>query len=96
MIPYRIIKRRLPYPENHDWYAIHEVYYEDDGVTVKAITENAVAIEGETMQEIQEVWMMMTRACLRAPVLDYDELQAQFRKARKARRSGARRTPGRR
>ena len=54
--------------------SIHEVYY-DDGGRPENVTENAVPLGGETVQELREVSMMQRRA-MELPVLDWDTFGA--------------------
>ncbi len=68
---YRVVKRRLPPPENHDWYAIHEAHFDDNG-NLTSITERPVATESDSMQGLRQVRSLMFQA-LRAPVIDYDD-----------------------
>ena len=51
-----------------DRYAIHEVYYDDDGVPDSS-TLHPTGVEGETLSQFKE-W---THKALNRPVLQYDE-----------------------
>jgi hypothetical protein len=51
-----------------DWFAIDEVYYDDDG-RLEARTEHPSYPAGETLEELQED-VMYYQAALQQPVLD--------------------------
>lgn len=72
---YRIVKRHLPEPENHDWYGIHECYFRD-GV-LDAITESPATLESESVAGVNEVRVMMFQA-IKNPVIDYDAFVASL------------------
>lgn len=53
-----------------EWYAVHEVYYDDSG-RARSCTVNPVAPIGETPEELLEELSRYV-AALGQPVLDYD------------------------
>lgn len=67
---------RLIYHHHEPWYAIHEVYYDEDSQPV-AISETPDAVVGESKTEISDVLNLMQQAvqkpCLRADY--FDELE---------------------
>ena len=65
---YRVIKRK--YGIGCTIYAIHEVYYTEDGVPHSCTTESVHPI-GEDASELKRALLMYTQAFDR-PVLDYD------------------------
>lgn len=58
------------YKEHH--YAIHEVYYNDNG-DPKSCTVNSVGPSGETLEELKSDLENYTKA-LSQPVLEYDDI----------------------
>ena len=71
---YRLVHRRIkttPGTTEHT-YAIHEVYYDDDGVP-DMVTEGEVGVLGETIEEAKSAWTMMEEA-FNQPVLEYDDI----------------------
>ncbi|HLH27187.1 MAG TPA: hypothetical protein VK066_32105 [Chloroflexota bacterium] len=65
---HRVIRSRR---DGEDWYAIHEVYYDDED-RPEACTAIPEAVEGESLEELDRylAWM---RASLRQPVLTVDD-----------------------
>lgn len=63
---HRVMKRVI---HGETIYAIHEVFYEDDGKL--SWTENEVYPCGETLEELEECLERM-RLALAKPVLNYD------------------------
>lgn len=63
---HRVIHHKGEYGE---WYAIHEVHYEDDRVI--SMTIDDICPNGCTVEELREELGRMLRAC-DAPVLEYD------------------------
>ena len=64
-------------PEEVVWYAVHEVYYYDDG-TVINWSQNPDSPQGDDLSDLAESIRLMAQA-LKHPVLDYDtgeEIQA--------------------
>ena len=53
------------------YYAIYEVYYNDGGKPYM-LTEDAVAVSGESLEDLREGYDQMRQA-FGAPVLDYDK-----------------------
>lgn len=51
-------------------YAIHEVYYDDNGKP-DAVTQDAISICGETINEVWTAYRQMSEAFAQ-PVLDYN------------------------
>lgn len=79
---YRVVRRHLPPPEDHDWYAIHEAYYDKAG-KIYAITEKPCTIEGESVQELNGIRLRMLEAS-KQPVVEWDDVVGKRRKPRKA------------
>ena len=74
---YRVMKRKIKGADyEEEFYAIYEVYYEDDG-SIKAWTEKPVSIQGETLEELKNDLGYYSKA-LKEPVLDYNELEKKF------------------
>jgi hypothetical protein len=65
---HRVIRSRR---NGEEWYAIHEVYYDDDGKP-ETYTAEPDGIEGESLEELRQylTWM---RAALRQPVLTVND-----------------------
>jgi len=63
---YRLIKRAH---EGREFYAIHEVYYNDNGVP-ESVTQDAVPVLGDTTEEVTHTLIYMLKA-LTEPTLDY-------------------------
>ena len=61
--------------EGGEWFAIHEVYYNDEDGSVKAWTSQPVSPSGETLDVLKKELEMFTRA-LDKPVLDVAEIEA--------------------
>lgn len=57
---YRIVAMKSVADETFG-YAIHEVFYDDDG-TIKGYTEKPVCITGESLGDISEALEMMAKA----------------------------------
>ena len=53
------------------WYAIHEVFYDDDGYEY-AWTEDEITPVADDKEEMIKVLKMMLRDVKRSPVMDYD------------------------
>lgn len=51
------------------WFAIHEVYYEEDGKP-KMVSTSPVAPHGENLDDLQKDLEMQKAAC-KLPILDY-------------------------
>ena len=70
-------------------YAIHEAYYEDNKKpsVVTTVTEDAVGVYGETIDEARAAYLQMSEAFAK-PVLDYTTRQPirQLAKKTKPRR----------
>jgi hypothetical protein len=71
---YRVVHRCVcgPLGDFADVYAIHEVYYRDDG-TPYAVSNDPDPMLGETLEELRTARLMMSRA-FREPVLEYDQI----------------------
>ena len=50
---YRVIRRFSNHKGGNDIFCIHEVYYDDKG-NPKSVTESAVGVSGDTVEELQE------------------------------------------
>ena len=72
---YRVIHRILDNGEHQ--FAIHEVYYSDDGTTIKSWTENSVYPTGETKEEFSADLSHYHYALMR-PTLEMAELEAMY------------------
>lgn len=55
-----------------EFYAVHEVYYDDRGRPV-AVTLDPVPVQGESPDGASELHAMMIEAFVR-PILDYDNI----------------------
>lgn len=66
---YRVVRH---VEEGDEWYAIHEVYYEKDGVSA---TENAIPVGGTTIDELREDFKKQAHA-LDLPVMNYTDFDA--------------------
>ena len=66
---YRVVKNY--HVEGEEYFAIHEVYYDDDG-NPKACTALPVAFLGNDIADLKAVLDMAKQACDK-PVLDYYE-----------------------
>ena len=65
---HRVVKRRVvECGEEIDWFGIHEVFYGLDGGT--AWTNEPVAVDGESVEELRETLERMLRA-LDTPIID--------------------------
>jgi len=53
-------------------YAIHEAYYDNNG-HVGAITQEALEVCGEDIEQLRHTWIMMAEA-FGLPILDYDQI----------------------
>jgi hypothetical protein len=66
---HRVIKSsHLEAGEMIDYYAIHEVFYNDDG-TIYSYTQNPVDVGGDNINELRETLERMLR-CLDNPILE--------------------------
>jgi hypothetical protein len=63
---YRVFKNTSE--TDHVYYAVHEVYYSDDG-TMNGRTESAVWPTGQTVEELRSDIMRMLKA-LEQPVME--------------------------
>ena len=54
--------------EKEDWYAIHEVYY-DENEKIEGITENSIAPGGNTAEELKNELERMIK-CLEKEILE--------------------------
>lgn len=69
---YRVIRQKVIVDdEEFDSFAIHEVYYDEDGKP-GSITSDPVEPSGQTLQELGEDLRRMV-AALNKPVLEYDD-----------------------
>lgn len=77
---YRVVRKKSGYTEsslknkgNIDYtYSIHEAYYDING-NVGAITQNAIELFGETVDDLWHSWLIMAEAFSK-PVLDYERI----------------------
>ena len=67
---YRIIKKK--WAEDYTEFAVHEVYYDDDGKPT-AVTETSVYPIGETEEELHRDFKNYSRA-FTEPVLNYEDI----------------------
>lgn len=73
---YRIVRRLVEDGVNKEpqpWFGVHEAYYDKNG-QITNITEKPVAVEGESVEELNGVRAMMF-AATKHPVLDYETMQ---------------------
>jgi len=92
---YRLIRfqKRHKRVGEHSWYAVHEVYYRDDG-SIKAVSTEPAAIVGDTVQEANGTRVSMF-AAFRAAPLDMDEVKKQWKRERaKSKRAASRPSVG--
>jgi len=75
MWDYRVIRKG-------EEYAIHEVYYDDQGA-VETCTVEPVGVAGDTLAELREDLAHYIRA-LDRPVLVYEEMPAEYAPAARA------------
>ena len=66
---HRVIRRR--YETGEEYFAIHEVYYDNDGKP-SSVTTLPVAIFEDSINDLA-ITIDHIRECLDKPVLDYDE-----------------------
>jgi len=69
---YRIVKKRYNSKEP-PYYEIHEVHYNENG-EICAITEDAIAPYGETIDEMEQALQYMMDAC-KKPILVESEIK---------------------
>ena len=65
---YRVI-RHIATGAAGDWFAIHEVYYDADGMP-RAVSEKPISPQGDTCEELLSDLQMMQEAAEK-PTLDY-------------------------
>ena len=70
---YRVIRHVHPTEEKGCWYAIHEVYYNDD-FEITAVSVDPIAPVGDSEVELRKDLEMMKLAFLK-PVLDHDKIE---------------------
>lgn len=74
----------------HDWYAVHEVYYREDG-TIKAVSAKPAVIIGDSVKDANGTRVLMFGA-FKAPPLEMADIKQQRRKERasngRSKRSG--------
>ena len=68
---YRVI--HLTAADGTDWYAIHEVYYDNEYSAPKMVTTDSVCVGGEDIEELKQDMAHYLEALSR-PVLEYDEI----------------------
>lgn len=66
---YRVIRHLADGSSDQEWFAIHEVFYNDTGVPY-AVSEKACPAGGETTDELFEDMKLM-QAASGMPTLDY-------------------------
>jgi hypothetical protein len=66
---YRVVHRVI---NAKDIYAVHEVYYDEDGLP-EMVTEEPVNAQGETYEELVHD-VVHYIAALAYPILEYDEI----------------------
>ena len=66
---YRVVRKENDF--DGEEFGIHETYYEDDGETVKLVSERSIDPWGETLKELKENWLMMAGA-FEKPVIAWD------------------------
>lgn len=80
---YRLIRHTKQHKRfgTHEWYAVHEVYYREDG-SVSAISSEPSPIIGDSVKDANGTRVLMFGA-FKAPPLDMDVLKKQWRKERR-------------
>ena len=68
---HRVIRRVNE--QGEEYYAIHEVYYNEDNEP-HMVTEEAVSPFGETLEELEQDMEWFIKA-MRHPVLNYEEIR---------------------
>ena len=70
---HRVMKRSYTHKDGtiEYTYAIHEVYYDKEG-NVDSYTEDSVAPQGETLEELEKEIELFKKAILK-PVLNYEK-----------------------
>ena len=58
--------------KEHVSYGIYEAYYDEDAFVV-AITSSPVDIQGEDMEDLRHIWVMLAEAFCQ-PLLDYNHI----------------------
>lgn len=66
---YRVIRHTTP--AGDDWFAIHEVYYDKEGIP-HSVTESPASPFGETHEDLLEDMKLMQLAS-KKPTLDYTQ-----------------------
>lgn len=81
---YRLIQhtRRSKRTGDHTWFAVHEVYYRDDG-TIKAVSKEPSPIVGDTVTDANGTRVLMYGA-FRQPPLEMAALERQWRAERRS------------
>lgn len=81
---YRLIRHQKTHKRmgTHEWYAVHEVYYREDG-SIKAISEEPSPIIGDSVKDANGTRVLMFGAFKAAP-LDMDEVRKEWRKERRS------------
>ena len=72
---YRVIHR--VFDNGESYFAIHEVYYSDDGTTIKSWTATPVYPAGETVEELSGDISHYRRALMQ-PTLEMSELEEMY------------------
>lgn len=70
---YRLIHHDKTAPE--DWYAIHEVYYDDRSETVQFWSTEPIAVECRTKKEVIKELKRMMKDIKKYPILKLSELE---------------------
>ena len=70
---YRIVRRIDPLSASGYWLGIYEAYYDDEG-NCDALTEDAISVEGETLESLHADYRLFAEAFTK-PVLDYETRQ---------------------
>ena len=69
---HRVVHRVI---QGDDFYGIHEVFYDDEG-RPDMMTERAVGVCGDNLEELQQTLEWMLQA-MDKPILEYDEIRGE-------------------
>jgi len=71
---YRVVKKTgiSRCGETWDSFGIHEVYYDEGKDEPRLVTTDPVAVEGDDVDDLREVYRMM-KVAFNQPVLNYED-----------------------
>lgn len=86
---YRLIRhlKRHSLMGTHEYFAVHEVYYREDG-SIKSVGSEPSPIIGDSVKDANGTRVLMFNA-FKAPPLDMAEIKKQWKKERGVERRGA-------